>query len=91
MALHSLTMLVTLSCSCALLQAGKRKPEHSPGGGAALCHHAAQAGAGDRLGLRCHVSFTVLFHYSNYILLILIQGIYVKEKDDHVIINKVVY
>ncbi len=39
-ALHSLTMLVTLSCSCALLQAGKRKPEHGPGGGAALTHHA---------------------------------------------------
>jgi hypothetical protein len=38
-ALHSLTMLL-LSCSCALLQAGKRKPEHGPGDGPALAHHA---------------------------------------------------
>jgi hypothetical protein len=38
-ALHSLTMLL-LSCSCVFLQAGRRKPEHGPGGGAALANHA---------------------------------------------------
>ncbi len=39
-AMHSLSMLVTLSCTCALLQAGKRKPEHGPGGGDALALNA---------------------------------------------------